>query len=76
MLQVTCLEQTHSQTNPAIMKFSWTGCVLWALTCCVEYAAAVASTDTYSDADLAQTGYLPNHNMVRASRLILLSELY
>ncbi|KAH0175344.1 WSC domain-containing protein, partial [Aureobasidium melanogenum] len=27
------------------------------------YAAAVASTDSYRDADVAQTGYLPNHNM-------------
>ncbi|KAH0046468.1 hypothetical protein KCU78_g6, partial [Aureobasidium melanogenum] len=45
------------------MKFSWTSSALWVLTCCIDYAAAVASTDSYRDADVAQTGYLPNHNM-------------
>ena len=29
----------------------------------VPQVAAVASTDSYSDADPAQSGYLPNHNM-------------
>ena len=29
----------------------------------VPRVAAVAPTDSYSDADPAQSGYLPNHNM-------------
>lgn len=29
----------------------------------VSIAVAVAPTDSYSDADPAQSGYLPNHNM-------------
>ena len=31
--------------------------------CLVPWAAAVAPTDSYRDADIGQTGYLPNHNM-------------
>ena len=30
---------------------------------CVRLAIAVDPTDSYSDADPAQSGYLPNHNM-------------
>lgn len=30
---------------------------------CVYGVAAVASTDEYRDADMQQSGYLPNHNM-------------
>ena len=29
----------------------------------IPNAIAVASTDSYSDADIGQSGYLPNHNM-------------
>jgi len=29
----------------------------------VPKVAAVAPTDTYTDADVGQSGYLPNHNM-------------
>lgn len=29
----------------------------------VSRVAAVASTDSYTDADIGQSGYLPNHNM-------------
>ena len=29
----------------------------------IEYIAGVDPTDSYSDADPAQSGYLPNHNM-------------
>ena len=29
----------------------------------VVRVAAVASTDSYTDADIGQSGYLPNHNM-------------
>ena len=30
---------------------------------CIPRVAAVAPTDSYRDADAAQSGYLPNHNM-------------
>ena len=29
----------------------------------IPYVIAVASTDSYTDADVGQSGYLPNHNM-------------
>lgn len=29
----------------------------------VPYVAAVSPTDSYTDADVGQSGYLPNHNM-------------
>lgn len=29
----------------------------------IHYVSAVASTDSYTDADVGQSGYLPNHNM-------------
>jgi hypothetical protein len=34
-----------------------------AIAACVSRVAALASTDSISDADPAQSGYLPNHNM-------------
>ena len=30
---------------------------------CVPYVSGLAPTDEYRDADVAQSGYLPNHNM-------------
>lgn len=38
-------------------------CVATLVTALVPRVAAVALTDSYTDADPAQSGYLPNHNM-------------
>ena len=38
-------------------------CLATLATALLPKVAAVASTDSYTDADPAQSGYLPNHNM-------------
>lgn len=38
-------------------------CLATLATTLLPRVAAVASTDSYTDADPAQSGYLPNHNM-------------
>lgn len=44
------------------MMFSFC-CLATLAAALIPRVAAVASTDSYTDADPAQSGYLPNHNM-------------
>lgn len=46
------------------MRFSMKGVALWAMSLYLHGVYGVAPTDSYMDADAAQSGYLPNHNMV------------
>jgi hypothetical protein len=66
--QGTCLPwfllSSHQDLFASNMRYLKASSVLYALSCCIKLAMAVASTDSYRDADFGQTGYLPNHNMV------------
>ena len=60
-MQWTAAKEQDSVPRPT-MRFSVSALAALAIAF-VERAAGVAPTDSYRDADTAQSGYLPNHNM-------------